>query len=40
MIRQLWKWFWSPSSRYAWGVIFVVGGLAGVIFWGGFNTFM
>ncbi|MCP5368427.1 MAG: NapC/NirT family cytochrome c [Hyphomicrobiales bacterium] len=40
MIRRLWKWFWSPSGKYGWGAIFVVGGVAGIIFWGGFNTFM
>ena len=26
--------------RLGWGVIFVVGGISGVIFWGGFNTYM
>lgn len=40
MIKALWNWFWSPTSRYTWGAIFIVGGLAGVIFWGGFNTYM
>ena len=40
MFAQLWKWFWGPTSRYGWGAIFVIGGLAGVIFWGGFNTSM
>jgi len=30
----------APSQRYGWGAIFVVGGIVGVIFWGGFNTFM
>ena len=40
MISRLWKWFWSPSSTYSWGAIFIVGGFAGIIFWGGFNTFM
>jgi len=40
MIKRLWKWFWTPTSRYGWGAIFIVGGVAGVIFWGGFNTFM
>ena len=40
MIKALWNWFWSPTSRYTWGAIFIVGGMAGVIFWGGFNTFM
>lgn len=40
MIKRFWFWFSTPSLRYGAGVIFVVGGLAGVIFWGGFNTFM
>ena len=40
MISRLFKWFWSPTKRYAWGGIFMVGGIAGIIFWGGFNTAM
>ena len=40
MIARLWKWFWRPATKYAWGGIFIAGGLAGIIFWGGFNTFM
>lgn len=40
MIVRLWKWFWRPSVRFAWGGIFLVGGVAGIIFWGGFNTAM
>lgn len=40
MIGRFWKWFWQPTARYAWGAIFVVGGIAGIIFWGGFNTAM
>ncbi len=40
MIVGVWRWFWSPTSRYGWGGIFIVGGFAGIIFWGGFNTFM
>lgn len=40
MIKRLWRWFWQPSKKYAWGLIFMVGGLGGVVFWGGFNTFM
>ncbi len=40
VIARLWKWFWRPSSKYALGIIFILGGLSGVIFWGGFNTFM
>ncbi len=35
-----WRWFWSPSGRYSLGAIFVIGGIAGIVFWGGFNTFM
>ena len=40
MITRLWNWFWSPTTRFSWGVILIAGGLAGIIFWGGFNTFM
>ncbi|OEJ67124.1 NapC/NirT family cytochrome c [Magnetovibrio blakemorei] len=40
MIRTLWQRLWQPSKRFAIGVIFIVGGVGGVIFWGGFNTFM
>jgi nitrate/TMAO reductase-like tetraheme cytochrome c subunit len=40
MIRRFWFWFRTPSLRYGAGVLFVVGGIGGVIFWGGFNTFM
>lgn len=40
MIGNLWRWFWSPTAKYSWGLIFVVGSMAGIILWGGFNTFM
>ncbi|MBT3237273.1 MAG: Denitrification system component NirT [Rhodospirillaceae bacterium] len=40
MIKRLWKWFWSPTSRFSLGALVVAGGIGGVIFWGGFNTFM
>jgi nitrate/TMAO reductase-like tetraheme cytochrome c subunit len=40
MLKRLWRWFWSPTSRYSLGLIFIVGGVAGVVFWGGFNTYM
>ncbi len=36
----VWKWFWSPTDKYGWGAILVAGGIAGIVFWGGFNTFM
>lgn len=40
MLKRLWAWFWTPSKRFARGSIFVVGGIAGILFWGGFNTAM
>ncbi len=40
LLVRSWRFFWRPSAKYAWGGIFIAGGLAGVIFWGGFNTFM
>jgi nitrate/TMAO reductase-like tetraheme cytochrome c subunit len=40
MVMKIWRWFWQPTLRFAWGTIFIVGGLAGIIFWGGFNTAM
>ena len=39
-MRRLWELFWRPSVRYGLGPLLVVGGIGGVIFWGGFNTFM
>lgn len=37
-LTRLWRWFWRPSGRFAWGGIFLVGAIVGVIFWGGFHT--
>ena len=39
-LRRLWSWLWRPSARWSLGTILAVGGIAGIIFWGGFNTFM
>ena len=39
MIKGFWKWFRSPSKT-AVGTLLIVGGIGGIIFWGGFNTFM
>ncbi len=39
-LRSLWRWFVRPSRRIGAGLIFFVGGFAGVIFWGGFNTYV
>jgi len=40
MIGRIWRWMWRPSGRWSLATIFIAGGLAGVVFWGGFNTFM
>ncbi|MCP4933027.1 MAG: Denitrification system component NirT [bacterium] len=40
MLRNIWRWFWRPARRFTWGAIFIFGGMAGIIFWGGFNTAM
>lgn len=40
MIKRLWNFFWRPSLKFSLGAILIVGGVGGVIFWGGFNTFM
>ena len=37
LVRRLWKWFFSPSSRVAWGLIALLSFSGGIIFWGGFN---
>ncbi len=39
-VRRLWRWFWRPSARWSLGAILIAGGFGGIIFWGGFNTFM
>jgi nitrate/TMAO reductase-like tetraheme cytochrome c subunit len=40
LFRRLWGWFWRPSASWGLGVLLVVGGLGGIIFWGGINTAM
>lgn len=40
LLKSLWKRFWSPAGRYSFGAIFILGGFLGVMFWGGFNTYM
>lgn len=40
LIARIWRWFWGPTSRFAWGTIIIVGFAGGIIFWGGFNTAM
>ncbi|MBL6931681.1 MAG: NapC/NirT family cytochrome c [Rhodospirillales bacterium] len=40
MFKLFRQWFFSPSAKYSWGSIFLIGGIAGIVFWGGFNTVM
>lgn len=40
MIKKLWRWFFRPSTKTGWGLFFMGGGVAGILFWGGFNTTM
>ena len=40
MIRRFWTWLWQPNARYSLGMLVFIGGVLGVLFWGGFNTFM
>jgi cytochrome c-type protein NapC len=35
-----WRWFWSPSAKYSLGFLVIVAFVAGILFWGGFNTAM
>lgn len=37
---KIWHWFWQPSRRYGWGGIFLLGGVAGILFWGSFHIFL
>lgn len=39
-MRRLWNWIWRPSKRIGLGVLLFVGGIGGVLFWGGFNWAM
>ena len=40
LVCKLWRTLWRPSVRYSLGTLLVVGFVAGIIFWGGFNTAM
>lgn len=39
-IKRLWHWFKRPSVMIGQGVLLTIGLIAGIIFWGGFNTAM
>jgi cytochrome c-type protein NapC len=36
-VKRLWKFLWSPSARFSLAGLLIVGGIAGVVLWGGFN---
>lgn len=40
LLKRAWKLFWSPTGKLSFGGIFIGGSVAGILFWGGFNTFM
>jgi cytochrome c-type protein NapC len=38
--RLFWRALWTPSARFSVGLLLIVGVIAGIVFWGGFNTAM
>lgn len=40
ILVRLWTALWRPSARYSFGVLVIGGGVAGILFWGGFNWAM
>jgi nitrate/TMAO reductase-like tetraheme cytochrome c subunit len=39
-LGRAWWFFWRPSTTFGWGALVILGAIGGVVFWGGFNTFM
>ncbi|PWC44902.1 NapC/NirT family cytochrome c [Azospirillum sp. TSO22-1] len=39
-LRRLWATLWRPSARYSLAGLLLVGVVAGIVFWGGFNWAM
>jgi trimethylamine-N-oxide reductase cytochrome c-type subunit TorC len=39
-MRRLWQWLLRPSAALSVWFLLVIGGVGGIIFWGGFNTAM
>lgn len=39
-IKRYWHIFWQPAVHFSFGLIIIGGFVAGIIFWGGFNTAM
>ena len=40
LIKAMWRWFTRPSALLGQGLLLFFGLIAGIIFWGGFNTAM
>lgn len=40
LLRRLWRAAWAPATRWGLLPLLILGGVCGIIFWGGFNTFM
>lgn len=40
MFKRIWNWLRRPAASISAGAMLIVGAIAGVIFWGGFNTAM
>ena len=40
IIKRLWTVFWRPSTKFSFGALTIVGFIAGVVFWGGYNWAM
>lgn len=38
IFKRFWTWFRRPSARWSAGALLLVGGVSGVLAWGGFNT--
>ena len=36
-LRRIWAFLSAPSSRWSLGALLAVGGIGGIVFWGGFN---
>ena len=40
LIVRIWNFLWHPSSRFSLATLLIVGGIGGILFWGGFNWAM
>ena len=38
LFRRYWRTLWRPSAYYSLGLLTIGGFVAGIVFWGGFNT--